>query len=276
MVNPFYLFDLIEPHMSIIVQLNRTIKRKFVFMNNFFANRLKCLKEAHGLSHIELALLLGLKSKGTISYLLAGKSSPSIDVFVNIGKLFGVSLNWLIGYTNVPYVNEVLLSYEKEFIEKTRLEKPDLKQNPELVHLYRAVPVQNKNVKNIYLSSKQRNKRFSLEERANILFALSIIQLFSKVATSDNVDMTRPWNTMLEQLSMLDAEYGNTVIDGIKYIVLDGNRDSGVNVLTLAYRVIGEYLLLNRDMPLLFNINKRYKKNGSVSKNIPYLLPFPL
>ena len=61
-----------------------------------FAKRLKEVMEGHGVTQAELSRRLGL-SPGTIRDYCSGKIKPSVDVLVEICKLFGESADYLLG-----------------------------------------------------------------------------------------------------------------------------------------------------------------------------------
>ena len=59
------------------------------------ANQLKKLRKATGMSQLQLATKLNV-SPSTIGMYEQGRRVPAIDVLVQIAKLFGVSLDYLI------------------------------------------------------------------------------------------------------------------------------------------------------------------------------------
>lgn len=156
------------------------IKRKH------FSERLIQLRQSHEISRPILANILNLKSRSSINHLEAQNIKPSVDVLLSISKLFGVSLDWLSGYSNTPYVAEVLLSYEEEFINETGLRHPDIRKHADINYLYQVL-VFSSTATFDYLGAN-RDKHFSLPVRANILFSLNVIKYFAKVFSSEGYD----------------------------------------------------------------------------------------
>lgn len=65
----------------------------------FYGKRLKKLRESRGITHQELADLLGVSYAQIYRY-EANKTDPSTDVLVKLGQLFGVSVEYLLGMTD--------------------------------------------------------------------------------------------------------------------------------------------------------------------------------
>lgn len=138
-----------------------------MLFDNIFTYRLKCLKLAHHLSNSQLAILLGLKSRGTTGDLLSGKAVPSFKNLNNIADLFAVSLDWLVGRSNVPYTDELLLRIEAEFWNVLTL---NMDQIGEIGLQFPSPPKK-------YVNVKTRSKSYSLVVRANIIFLYMVIFL---------------------------------------------------------------------------------------------------
>ena len=64
-----------------------------------FAERLRELREKHGLTQKELGNALNVTSQ-TISNYEIGKREPEISEFIKLADYFGVSIDYLIGRTN--------------------------------------------------------------------------------------------------------------------------------------------------------------------------------
>lgn len=61
-----------------------------------FGEKVRALREARGLSQIQLAELLGV-TKGMISAYETSVRMPSYKVLIRIARLFGVSTDYLLG-----------------------------------------------------------------------------------------------------------------------------------------------------------------------------------
>lgn len=66
-----------------------------------FRIRLKSLREAAGLSQAKLAARLGVK-QSTVGGWESGKREPNFETTINIADYFRVSLDYLLGRTDVP------------------------------------------------------------------------------------------------------------------------------------------------------------------------------
>lgn len=68
-----------------------------------FANRLKTLRQNSGISTRSLAAAIGLKSHGAIAQFEKGTALPAIDTLVKLAEHFEVTLDYLVGVTDIPY-----------------------------------------------------------------------------------------------------------------------------------------------------------------------------
>lgn len=137
----------------------------------FFSYRFKLLKQTHYLSNSQLATLLGLKSKGSVGNILTGKNVPLADNLLDIANLFSVSIDWLIGRSEIPYTNEILLQLEDYFWNTYT---KDIFTNSKFANIFPQLP-------EIYLNKKKRAVHYPLPIRANILYLLFCI--FSTAVT---------------------------------------------------------------------------------------------
>ncbi|WP_250674922.1 helix-turn-helix transcriptional regulator [Paraclostridium ghonii] len=74
-------------------------------MENEFANRLRSERESLGLLQKEMAEKLNLPSNTYNGY-ETGKRSPSLEVASHIAKTLGVSVDYLLGKTNVKNLDD--------------------------------------------------------------------------------------------------------------------------------------------------------------------------
>jgi len=61
-----------------------------------FGEKLRTLRNQHGLTLKELALELGLRAHGYISELESGKKKPTAELVLNVARFFGVSTDKLL------------------------------------------------------------------------------------------------------------------------------------------------------------------------------------
>lgn len=61
-----------------------------------FPETLRLLRQAHQLTQVELARLLGLSKQGYISNLESGRKDPSIELVLRLANLFGVTTDYLL------------------------------------------------------------------------------------------------------------------------------------------------------------------------------------
>lgn len=67
-----------------------------------FADKLKKLRKTKVLTQVELASLMDV-SKGAVAMWETGKREPDYATTIKLAKLFGVSVDYLIGNSDVPY-----------------------------------------------------------------------------------------------------------------------------------------------------------------------------
>lgn len=127
-----------------------------------FSQNLRALRKSHYLSLSELALLINLKSKGTLSTLENAKNPPSFETLINIANLFTVSIDWLVGFTKEPY-NEVMIEQVEEKIAVISVTGR---------RFIDTVP-------DHYVNKDLRKKTFTLSERAAIIFYIHYIQFLA-------------------------------------------------------------------------------------------------
>ena len=58
-----------------------------------FGEKVRTLRERHGLTTRQLAHLIGVKSHAHIIALESGRSKPSVDVLLQLMRVFGVSFD---------------------------------------------------------------------------------------------------------------------------------------------------------------------------------------
>ncbi len=65
-------------------------------MNSAFSLRLKELRNQRGMSQKDLGILIGLSDK-TISAYESGRNAPDFEILKKIAKIFGVSVDYMLG-----------------------------------------------------------------------------------------------------------------------------------------------------------------------------------
>lgn len=69
-------------------------------MKNCFPERFTEIIKDSNLTYEQIAMNLGLKSKGTISKYAKGSIDVGINMTIKIAELFDVSPIWLLGFTD--------------------------------------------------------------------------------------------------------------------------------------------------------------------------------
>ena len=69
-------------------------------MKNYFPERFTEVIKDSNLNYEQIAMKLGLKSKGTISKYANGNIDVSVSMIIKIAELFDVSPIWLLVITN--------------------------------------------------------------------------------------------------------------------------------------------------------------------------------
>ena len=74
------------------------------------------MRLAYELSTKNLAQFLGIKSGSNITFLETGKQKLSLEVLELFCFSFGISVDWLMGYSSSPYNDEFLTLAEEELL----------------------------------------------------------------------------------------------------------------------------------------------------------------
>ena len=86
-------------------------------LQNNFNKKIRMLRQLYDLTLKEEAELLGLKSGGNITAMESGKTKPSYETMVKIQALYGISIDWIMGYSDIPY-NSITIEIALEQIRK--------------------------------------------------------------------------------------------------------------------------------------------------------------
>ncbi|MGL5269031.1 MAG: helix-turn-helix domain-containing protein [Selenomonadaceae bacterium] len=208
-----------------------------MFNRKKFSQRLNLLKVAHNLSNSKLASLLSLKSKGSISAFESGKGIPSLDVFMDIADLFGVSIEWLAGRSDTPYDEKILLKQEELLIDLISLDDPALKY----FYISAFFIKQNKR----YMNPSTRNE-FSLPVRANIIFALNCLRISSLTFYV----LDHPLTSSLKDFN----DFKNVLLPHI--LNTENKLDTRWKLCSLCYDTLQDFLRCEKDIVTpVFDIN---------------------
>lgn len=131
-----------------------------MFNNSIFINNFITLRHSHYLSSADLTFLLNLKSRSSITNIESGRALPSFEVLIDISTIFAISIDWLVGHSSKPYVENFIL---------------ELEQNLACTPIHSQITFID-TVPKEYLEYDLRNKFYSLPERANIVFLLQYLK----------------------------------------------------------------------------------------------------
>lgn len=124
------------------------------------AKNLKFLRQSHYLSLSEMAMLINLKSKGSLSTLENAKNPPSFETLINIANVFAVKVDWLIGRTDERYDATIISALESQLLDIRLADNTT----------FRDVAT------HFYLNSNLINVGFSLVDRAGLIFVLQFLK----------------------------------------------------------------------------------------------------
>lgn len=135
-----------------------------------FSKRLKLLRTTYGLSMKTLADIWGYKNTGTISQFENNKNVPSFNSLIQISNFYAVSLDWLMGRSNIIYTKESVLEGEMA------LYKQFTNLGERIGINYISALQQRKGlIAPIYLDKDKREKCYSLDVRANIVVLHNLV-----------------------------------------------------------------------------------------------------
>jgi len=89
-----------------------------MYYNSLFPKRLKILRESHKVSMSEMSEFLFMQSSAAINQFERARSKPSVDTAVMISLFFGVSLEWVVGLSDIPYTPNSVQIANKARIER--------------------------------------------------------------------------------------------------------------------------------------------------------------
>lgn len=135
-----------------------------MLIRELFPKKFTILRNSHNLGIRDVASILNTKSPSNISSWEQYRLIPSLDVLCDILTLFAVSADWLLGYTDEPYDEKVILTIERSLFNET------IENNGVNIPLLRKVSWMTEE----YWDVELRSKTYSLPVRANLIFLLHI------------------------------------------------------------------------------------------------------
>ncbi len=118
-------------------------------VKDIFAERFTLLRTVHHQTYRDLGNVLNLNANTVTEWAVSRRNFPNPDKLVLIANLYAVSVDWLLGRTNILYNEEIMASIEDSMILNF------------LASVYE-IPVE-------YSNASIRGKHYSLAIRANII-----------------------------------------------------------------------------------------------------------
>ncbi len=164
-------------------------------IRNNFAERFIVLKENYNLTYSDLASLLGVKNKANVNLWVKAQSSfPNEEMLVFISRIFGVSLDWLLGNVSIdtPYREDLIKEIEKRtlFIWERVYEQ------------YGGYKISDK-----YKDPVKRGQSYNLGQRANLIYgAMSVFYttLFTRFTFKEITDTDADPMIMIKVADYMD------------------------------------------------------------------------
>lgn len=132
-----------------------------------FRSNFKQIRQAYNLTLADMADILCLRSRSTLSELENGnnKKMLAMDSMMQLSKVFAVSLDWLFGYTDKPYCEPQIMDIEDSLLDIYSRYDPegymDIHDTDNNIDIW---------IPNAYLDYEIRRQTYSLPVRANICF----------------------------------------------------------------------------------------------------------
>lgn len=142
----------------------------FMLFKDSFLIKFRLLREVHQLSTIQAAEIFSFKVNASISDLEFGRVNPSPAVLDTTVDIFGISIDWLAGKSEVIYREEILDAIENGLLADMVADDPSLKYYQVSTYWLRNF--------NRYINRKQ---VFSLPVRANIIFCMQVLRKASQI-----------------------------------------------------------------------------------------------
>ena len=132
---------------------------------HLFRGRFKMVRQGYKLTLAETADLLGLRSRSAISELENGNKKLSLEAILQFTKVFGVSLDWLLGNSETRYLDMQLMLIEENHLSICNFLEHDNLGVFKNAHDFQWIPEE-------YSQFELREATYSLPVRANICFLM--------------------------------------------------------------------------------------------------------
>lgn len=132
---------------------------------HLFRGRFKMVRQGYRLTLAETADLLGLRSRSAISELENGNKKLSLEAILQFTKVFGVSLDWLLGNTETRYLEVQLMLIEENHLSICNFLEYDSLGVFKNAHDFQWIPEE-------YSQFELREATYSLPVRANICYLM--------------------------------------------------------------------------------------------------------
>lgn len=149
-----------------------------------FAAKIKSLRLQHQLTIKELETLSSCMKRSSVSGWENSSNMPYADVITEYSRIFSVSADWLIGYSDDPYDEKVLLAIESELLSES------IDYNGVEISLIKKVEW----IPEEYWNPKLRIKTYSLPVRANIVFLWHIYIAKLRTDLEEQFKKDASWN----------------------------------------------------------------------------------
>lgn len=132
---------------------------------HLFRGRFKMVRQGYKLTLAETADLLGLRSRSAISELENGNKKLSLEAILQFTKVFGISLDWLLGNTETRYLEGQLMLIEENHLSICNFLEYDSLGVFKNAHDFQWIPEE-------YSQFELREVTYSLPVRANICYLM--------------------------------------------------------------------------------------------------------
>ncbi|MFW6025571.1 MAG: helix-turn-helix domain-containing protein [Candidatus Woesearchaeota archaeon] len=112
---------------SVIYNDSDLIKEDGKYNTKIFVKTLKSLRNEYGMTQVELADKLG-KTRGAVGHWETGQREPNLTTLIKLSKIFDVSVDYLLGKTNMRKPNNACEYLIKKIKEANYVKNGDVKR----------------------------------------------------------------------------------------------------------------------------------------------------